>query len=189
MHTLFPLFAILIAMLFPSTAFSQGVGDDGLYDSPLFTESFLDLGEDLTEAGAQGKTLVLIIEQRGCPYCREMHEVNFKREDISRRMQSSFLAIQLDLWGSREVTGFDGKPAEEREFIRELGAQFTPTSIFYDEAGKEVFRMPGYFKPFHHLSVLEYVAEGAYEEQDFQRFLQAKFEKLEAEGKDPKVWE
>ncbi len=46
----------------------------------------------------------------------------------------------------------------------------------------------GVFKPFHHLSALEYVAEGAWRDQPFQRYLQDKFAELQAQGVDPDVW-
>ncbi|MCC0028761.1 MAG: hypothetical protein H6891_00135 [Brucellaceae bacterium] len=47
--------------------------DNGLHHQDWFLESFLDIGEDLAEAQAKGKGLVIVFEQRGCPYCREMH--------------------------------------------------------------------------------------------------------------------
>jgi thioredoxin-related protein len=70
---------------------------------------------------------------------------------------------------------------------------FTPTVVFYSKDKSpiedgESARLPGYFKPFHFLSMLEYVHEGKFEDQHFQRFLQDKFKKMEAEGKKPEVW-
>ena len=48
--------------------------------------------------------------------------------------------------------------------------------------------MPGYMKPFHHISMFEYVKKEGYKDQVFQRFLHDKFKKLEAKGIKPKVW-
>lgn len=164
------------------------LGDDGLYNDPLFHDTFLDLGEDNAEATAQGKILMVLVEQNGCPYCREMHEVNFQRPEIRKIMEAKFFPIQLDLFGAREVTDFEGNAVEERDFIAGQNIQFTPTAVFYNSDGTEIFRLPGYFKPFHHLSALEYVSSGAYLEQNFQRFLQAKFAELAEQGIDPEVW-
>src|SRR5690606_4822234 len=50
--------------------------DDGLYTQAWFHESFLDLKEDLAEAEKAGKSLAIIFEQRGCPYCKETHVTN-----------------------------------------------------------------------------------------------------------------
>jgi thioredoxin-related protein len=94
------------------------------------------------------------------------------------------------------VTDFDGEELEEREIAQKWFVNFTPTQVFFPAANTgaqdarkaEAFRMPGYFKPFHHLSGLEYVASGAYLKQPFQRFLQDKFAELAARGIDPDVW-
>ena len=58
------------------------LGDDGLHKQPWFSNTFLDLGEDLAEATAAGKDLMVLIEQNGCPYCHEMHYVNFQRPEL-----------------------------------------------------------------------------------------------------------
>jgi len=55
------------------------LGDDGMYHQPWFVNSFLDPKEDLVEATEAGKRFVVMWEQRGCPYCRETHMVNFAR--------------------------------------------------------------------------------------------------------------
>lgn len=174
------------------------IGDDGLHKQPWFLDSFLDLKDDVATAAASGKLLAVMIEQRGCPYCREMHEVNLQIEPISNYIQENFDVLQLDMWGSRQVTDFDGEEMEERDLIRRWQVNFTPTIVFFPgevaavegKTGREaeVARMPGYFKPFHFVSMFEYVRQGAYAEQTFQRFLQDKFARLEAEGKNPEVW-
>jgi len=172
------------------------LGDDGLYREPFFLDSFLELGTDLEDAAAEGKGLIALFEQRGCPYCREMHLVNFARPEITDFIAANFVVVQLDLWGARTVQDFDGEPLEERALAQKWIVNFTPTQVLFPAANAgaadfrsaEAFRMPGYFKPFHHLSGLEYVATGAYREQPFQRFLQDKFATLQAQGIDPDVW-
>ena len=49
-------------------------------------------------------------------------------------------------------------------------------------------RMPGYFKPFHFVSMFEYVKDNAPGKVPFQRYLQDKFKRLEDQGKKPKIW-
>jgi len=169
------------------------VGDDGLFKQEWFIDSFLDLKEDHSEAAADGKGLMILFEQRGCPYCKELHKVNFAKNEIRKYINKNFNVLQLDMWGSRSVTDFDGKEYEERDLARAWWVTFTPTVVFYSKDKSpskdgESARLPGYFKPFHFLSMLEYVHEGKFEDQHFQRFLQDKFKKMEAEGKKPEVW-
>ncbi len=174
------------------------LGEDGMYHQSWFVNSFLDLKEDLAEAAEAGKRFVVMWEQRGCPYCRETHMVNFARPEISQYVRDNFAVLQLDLFGSREVTDFDGEAMEERALARKWGIVFTPTIMFFAESvgqveGKsgaqaEVTRMPGYFKPFHFITMFEYVKESAYERQHFQKFLQAKGDRLRAQGVEINLW-
>ena len=188
-----------ISILSPANATSDDgltVEDDGLYKQDWFLDTFLDFGEDLAEAADEGKGLLVLFEQQGCPYCRELHKVNFAKEQVRAYLTQNYNAVQIDLFGARETTDFDGQTYEERDLAGKWGVHFTPTSVLFpaSAAGKssqaeaEAFRMPGYLKPFHYLSALEYVAKGAYAEQRFQRFLQAKFEDLAAKGIKPDVW-
>jgi thioredoxin-related protein len=48
------------------------LGDDGLYHPSFEMETFKDLRDDLKEANASGKRLLIIVEQRGCIYCKKM---------------------------------------------------------------------------------------------------------------------
>lgn len=157
------------------------MGDDGLYKQDWFLQSFLELPEDLAEATAKGKRFVLLWEQRGCPYCHDLHLINFADAKTVAYIRERFAIVQLNLWGDREVTDFDGEKLREKDFARKYRINFTPTLQFFpataDEMkGKkgpdaEVARMPGYFRPFHFISMFEYVWEKRYAHQDFQRYI------------------
>lgn len=172
---------------FPARA--AEIGDDGLHIQPFFMQSFLELAEDRAEAEAAGKHFAVLFEQRGCPYCREMHEVNFARPEIADYVAANFGIVQLNMWGSRSVTDFDGEELAEKDLARKWRVNFTPTIAFFgSESDEEVMRMPGYFKPFHFVSMFEYVAGDHYAEEPFQRFLQSRFDRLEEAGEKPGLW-
>jgi thioredoxin-related protein len=169
------------------------IGEDGMYIQPWFHESFLDLSEDLAEAEAEGKRLMIVWEQRGCPYCKRMHEVNLRIPRIVDTLKSDFMVIQLNLWGDREVTDFDGEVLKEKDLANKWRVMFTPTLQFFPATAKElggqsgvtgeVVRIPGYFKPFHFYFLLRYAKTGGYEtEPSFQRWLGGIGEKLEEKG-------
>ncbi len=190
-------FLALAAILFAAPAVAEArLGDDGLHKQDWFLDSFLEMSDDLAEAAAEGKFLMVLVEQAGCPYCAALHNENFAKSEIVDYLTAHFVVIQLDLWGSREVIDFDGEALEERALAMKWGVNFTPTTlVFALEDGPpanffeaEVFRMPGLLKPFHYLSSLEYLVSGAYHEQPFQRFLQDKFKALEEQGITPDVW-
>ncbi len=186
------------ATLAQGKSYAPVLGEDGLYHQPWFLNSFLDLKEELAETTEAGKRLAIIWEQRGCPYCRETHLVNFAKPEITDYVRKHFNIIQLNLWGDREVTDFDGEALPEKKFARKHRVVFTPTIQFFPRtaaeiAGKrgadaEVARMPGYFKPFHFLSMFEYVYTKGYDKLHFQRWLQAKADKMREEGKKVDLW-
>lgn len=188
------------ATAFAVSAHAAEIGDNGLHVQPWFHEGFLELGEDLADATAEGKDLIVLIEQNGCPYCRELHEVNFARDDISGYVQDKYYVVQLDMWGAREVVDFDGEAMTEGDLVRKWLVSFTPTSLFFSMDDPDnppasmrdalAFTMPGYFKPFHHLSALEYVATDGYKDQpNFQRWLQAKADHMREQGQDVNLWD
>ncbi len=174
---------------------SAAIGDNGLHIQDWFLESFFDLKEDRSDAAANGKSLAVLFEQRGCPYCAEMHRVNFARKEITDYIKANFEFLQVDLWGSREMTDFDGAQLPEKKLARKWRVNFTPTIVFIkpgteevDPFELEVARIPGYFKPFHFISMFEFVQMKKYEEMPFQRYLQTKFKALEEKGIKPDVW-
>lgn len=177
---------------------STVIDEDGFITQDWFLESFLDLSEDFDEAADEGKRLAIIWEQKGCPYCREMHLVNFSTPSIRDWIRERYTIVQLDIWGSREVTDFDGDVLEERDFSQKSQITFTPTIQFFPSAkdavaGKsgrdaEVARMPGYFRRFHFMTMFEYVHEEAYEKEDFQRYLVAKLQRMQENGEPTDVW-
>ena len=174
------------------------IADSGLHGQPWFADTFLDLREDLTEAAAEGKGLIVFVEQAGCPYCRALHEVNLRDPETVAYLEKHFVAVQLDLRGAREVTDFDGEAMPERDLARRWKILFTPTVVLFDPQAAEgkdgtgaelaSATMPGYFKPFHFRTMLEYVAEGGYRNLHFQDFLNERAKRLRAEGKEVKIW-
>ncbi len=195
--------AALGSALAPRAALSAGayepiLGENGHYTQPWFLESFLEVADDLQEATDQGKRFAIMWELEGCPYCRETHFVNFGIPEIRQYVQENFLIVQLDVKGSREVLGFDGKAMSEKAFARSNGVRFTPTIQFFPETldgitgadliKPEIARMPGYFRPFHFLTMFQYVKEKSYEEQDFRAFLKSKIASYQDVGKPLPNW-
>jgi len=169
-------------------------GEDGMYHQPWFHESFLDLAEDLQEAADSGKDLVILWEQRGCPYCKKMHHVNLSIPRVVNYLKENFVLVHLDMWGAREVTDFDGETIEERKLAIKWGIRYTPSIQFFKAgsagSGKpmkdiEVHRFFGYFFPFHFITTFQYIREAAYEhEPNFQRYLIEKGEAYQAKGQE-----
>jgi thioredoxin-related protein len=161
-------------MLVPVRAAEPGAPSPHAIDIPKwFSESFLELRDDVADAAKQGKRLMLYFGQDGCPYCRTLMQDNFSRPyivDIARR---EFVAVALNLWGDREVAWLDGRKLTEKALAAELKVQFTPTLLFFDEQGKVVLRLNGYVPPDKFFMALNYVASKQERKQSFTAYLQA----------------
>ena len=76
---------------------------------PWFVETFLDFREDVREAHAQGKRLLVYFGQDGCPYCKLLMQTTFTETRVVDLARHRFLPIALNLWGDREITWVDGR--------------------------------------------------------------------------------
>lgn len=170
---------ILCLALTAQMTFAAEVGDDGLHEAAWIEETFKDLREDHEEATAQGKTLMVLIEQRGCIYCTRMHEQVLPDPEIEAALTESFYVIQINMFGDVEVTDFDGETLPEKDMVRRWNAQFTPMLMFFppevaDDAiasDAVIVSMPGAFGKWTTLNLLNWVREGRYEgDETFQRY-------------------
>ncbi len=174
------IFALLAALMLALPVAASEIGDDGLHKAAWMRDTFKDLSEDLDEANAEGKRLMVLVEQRGCIYCRKMHEEVFSREDVAAFIDEHYFVVQMNLHGSTEVTDFDGETLEERAMARKWGLLFTPTILFFPQEvdgtpapQAAVAQMPGAFGAGTTLDMLTWVVEELYlnqEEEDFQRY-------------------
>jgi thioredoxin-related protein len=156
--------------------------ENGLYHQSWFQLSFLDLKEDFSEAKAEGKRFAVIFEQRGCPYCIKLHTEVLALKYINDYVRANFRIVQLDLWGAREVTDFDGAKLPEKALAERWGVIFTPTIVFFkdDLAGLEgkwgrpleaIERLPLSYGPLTFYDLFVWVRHKLYErDRNFQRF-------------------
>lgn len=169
-------------------------GDDGIYHQAWFSSSFLDLREDFADAKAAGKRLAVIFEQRGCIYCTKMHTEVLAQRYINDYVRANFHIVQLDLWGAREVTDFDGRKLSEKALAERWGVLFTPTIVFYKDDltgldGKfgpplEIARMQLGIGAGTFYDMFSWVRSRIYEkDRNFQRFHIARMQERDAMAK------
>jgi thioredoxin-related protein len=137
-----------------------------------FKLSFLDLGVDVREAVAAGKRgLMVYFGQADCAYCEALLETNFKDPEIVAYTQAYFDVVPIDIWGDRVVITTTGKVLTEKALALEKETNFTPSIVFYDTDGDEVFRLRGYYPPYKFRAALEYVADRHYHRSSFREYL------------------
>jgi thioredoxin-related protein len=183
----------LVALLFIGNApASAEVGDDGLHKEGWFTITFRDIGDDIEQAKSEGKRLAIIFEQRGCIYCRQMHEKLFTDPEVRDYIRDNFMVVQYNMFGDEEVTDLDGDTLTEKTAARKWGYVFTPTIVFLPEevpTGKTVAEaavatMPGAFGKWTFLDMFRWVREKGYEtDEHFQIYHARHINELRAQGR------
>ncbi len=175
----------VLSLVIGGSAVAATLGDDGLHKEVWMRETFKDLPEDLAEANAEGKRLMLIVEQRGCIYCKKMHEEVFPLPHIDAYIKEHFFVVQINMFGDIEVTDFDGDALSEKDMVRKWGMLFTPTIVFLPEAVQDgqsaaqaaVATVPGAFGPSTTFDMLNWVVEKGYQgDEPFQKYHARKLE-------------
>ena len=170
------------------------IGDDGLHKQDWFSVTFKDISDDIKTAKENGKRLALIVEQRGCIYCKEVHENLLTDPEVRDYIRDNFMMVQYNLHGAEEVTDTDGEILTEKKAARKWRLLFTPTILFMPEdlpdgdadAGQAaVAMMPGAFKKNTFLEMFVWVNNKGYEgEESFQDYYNRRWrERHEQDGK------
>jgi len=137
-----------------------------------FKDSFLEFEEDVSEAAAAGRRVMLYFHQDGCPYCARLVEENFADPELKDFIVRHFDGISLNLWGDREVISVSGRDFTEKTFAAALKVQYTPTLIFLDERGQVVLRLNGYYPADDFRAALRYVAQKLEGQMSFAEYRQ-----------------
>ncbi len=188
--------SVVIALLFISNVvFASTIGEDGLHKQDWFSITFKDVAEDIADASADDKRLVLVFEQRGCIYCAKMHESILSDPEVVEYLQENFHVVQFNLFGDEEVTDLDGDTLSEKQAARKWGVVFTPTMLFMPEEPVDgvsvmdaaVAKMPGAFGKLTFLHLFQWVNEKGYDsEEHFQKYHARKIEERRAAGQSIK---
>lgn len=151
--------------------------DDALLKEELvypdwFKMSLGDLNDDLQESLAEGKSgLIVYFGQKRCAYCEQFLETNLGITDIQKYIREHYNIIPIDIWGIEDIKDTDGKSYTERELSIRYKTNFTPSLVFYDDKGKPIFRLRGYYPPYKFRAALKYVVEGFYKKETFRDYL------------------
>lgn len=173
------LLTTLCALVLALPLWAAELGDDGLHKADWMRDTFKDLSEDLAEASAEGKRLLVIWEQRGCIYCSKMHAEVFPDPRVRALLEERYFVVQMNLFGDVDVTDFDGEVLSEKAAAMKWGIMFTPTLMFFPEAVGDgmpagqaaAVQMPGAFGVGTTLDLLTWVDERGYlGEENFQKY-------------------
>lgn len=156
-----------------------------LHDEPFFMKPPLLLQRNKIPAK---KPLLVFFEQAQCSGCDEMHADGLKRPEMLALLDK-FDVARIDIRSNAPVLTPDGKKMTSSQWGKALDIGYTPSLVFFDQRGKEVFRTEAYLKSFHLQSALEYIASDAYLKQpEFQRYIESRAAGIRERGGKVELW-
>lgn len=147
-----------------------------------FKDSFLEFKDDVAEAAEAGKRLAIVFHQDNCPYCNLLVERNLSQHDIQQLIKDKLDVVAINMWGSRELISVAGKTYTERDFSAALKVQYTPTILFFNEAGKLALRLNGLLEPAEFKRALNYVTEKQETKLSYSAYIAAN--RVESAGRE-----
>jgi thioredoxin-related protein len=153
------------------------------YELPSwFKISFLDLPDDLKEATANRRQLMLFFRLEDCPYCARLLRENFRTGPTKEFIAHHFDVIALDVRGSQTVNWFDGRQYPEKVLAEKLKVYATPTIIFLDADGTIALQLSGFRNREKFRHELEYVQQQAYRRESLESFVARQKRESESSG-------
>jgi len=139
-----------------------------------FLESFLNLQDDLNGARESGKKgLIVVFSTVGCSYCYKFADETLRDPEVVASLRRDFDAVALEIFSDDYMVSPKGEELAVKAFAKEIGADFTPATYFFDLEGAPRLRLIGFNPADRFLSAMRYVAEEHYHEGSFREFLAA----------------
>ncbi len=137
-----------------------------------FKTSQPDLRDDLRQAKKAGKKgIITYFGQNHCPYCEQFIKTSLSDPGIVNYLRLHYDVIAFNIWGIDDVTDTDGRTYTERGLAIHYKTNFTPSLVFYDEKGRAIFRLRGFYPPYKFRAALRYVTEGFYKKQTLHEYM------------------
>lgn len=160
MHTLLKRAAVGVALMLGALTAPLGAGATDFIIEPLD----YDIPAEVEAAAEEGKNLVVMFGQNGCPYCEKMHKRVFPHPKVSAQYTEQFVMFEINIKGDLEVVSHNGEGKTEKEYASEMRARATPLFIYFSKDGKDILRLTGYQEPSIFMTAGRYVSSGAYED-------------------------
>ena len=119
--------------------------------------------------------VLLFFETQDCPFCQRMRRGLLREQRVIDHYHRRFVVMAVDLQSQAAFTDGHGTQTTQAQYARdELRVYRTPTLVFLDADGEEVFRHAGVIvDPRVFLGLADYVSQGHVEKMGFREYLAA----------------
>lgn len=129
------------------------------------------LDEGLKLAQKEEKGAIVDFYADWCVWCKRMEEQVFKKPDVARILNESFVMIRVDTESTESITYNNTKmtPQELSSIFQVTGL---PTLLFFDKKGNPVTKIPGFIEADTFKSLLGYMDDECYNKKiSFDKYL------------------
>ncbi len=127
--------------------------------------------EAVAEAEAQDKKLIVDVYAAWCPWCRRLQREVYAHDEVQAYIRGRFVVTRLDAENTADSLRFRDYTLTPSEMAAGLGASGFPTTVFLDEAGQYITRLPGFITAPDFLDVLHYIGSEAFLDFTFEEYL------------------
>lgn len=138
---------------------AEEYGSDELNASPVFRPPPYNL--DRRTPSSSRVPLLVFFEEPRCHPCDVLHGGPMNNTAISGRLRA-FEVVQLNMQSDTPVVTTQGEATTASQWAKELGVDYAPTLVFFDEEGKEVIRINSVVGFYRLNKVLDYVLSRGY---------------------------
>jgi thioredoxin-related protein len=155
--------AFVLALAFQASAQTTAERKGEPYMLPQwFKPSFLDFREDVAEARAEKRHVMVFFHLDDCSWCAKMLKESFESGDNRAFMEKHLDVVAVNMRGAQEAFWTDGSRHTERSLAQHLKVRGTPTLLFLGPDGAIALRLDGYRDPNALREALELVQRGDY---------------------------
>jgi len=133
---------------------AAGTGDYGFRPHPRL-QSITDLST------VKDQPLAVLFEDARCVSCNALHDGHLAHPEVDAAL-APFVLVRLDALADTPITTPDGRRTTARAFAEELGVDYRPTLVLYDQ-GREIARIANELYRYHFVGILEYVGQRQYQ--------------------------
>jgi len=149
----------------------------GMWATPVAAEFVTesldnDFRGEIEAAADEGKNLVIMFHQLGCPYCDKMRARVLPHKTVEGYFDDKFFLIESDIRGDLDVVTPKGEETIEKKYARKMRIRATPVFVFFDQQGNDVLRLTGFIDVDGFVKAGQYVRDGVYKsKKSFIRYL------------------
>lgn len=103
-----------------------------------------DFPYEVQAAADDGKNVVIMFIQNGCPYCAKMHKRVFPNPEVNAFYSKHFNLIEVNNAGDLEVVTHAGETMKEKDYADHMRVRATPVFVYLGKDGQEALRLTGY---------------------------------------------